>query len=50
MQLSRLLAGLTAQRLDPGDPVVTGVVCDSRAAGPGSLFAAVRGARADGHD
>ncbi|GAA3976566.1 UDP-N-acetylmuramoyl-tripeptide--D-alanyl-D-alanine ligase [Actinomadura viridis] len=40
----------------PAHPVVTGpvvtgpVVIDSRAAGPGSLFAAFRGERADGHD
>ncbi|MDU9049949.1 MAG: UDP-N-acetylmuramoyl-L-alanyl-D-glutamate--2,6-diaminopimelate ligase [Candidatus Electrothrix sp. Rat3] len=28
----------------------TGITCDSRAAGPGSLFVAVKGAQADGHD
>ena len=33
-----------------GDPVVTAVVTDNRAAGPGSLFVCIRGARADGHD
>ncbi|MFG2086115.1 MULTISPECIES: UDP-N-acetylmuramoyl-tripeptide--D-alanyl-D-alanine ligase [unclassified Spirillospora] len=33
------------------DPVVSGpVVIDSRAAGPGALFAALKGERADGHD
>lgn len=51
MHLSRLLAELPdAKILDPGDPEVSGVVCDSRAAGPGALFAAVRGVRSDGHD
>ncbi|MFC5754584.1 UDP-N-acetylmuramoyl-tripeptide--D-alanyl-D-alanine ligase [Actinomadura rugatobispora] len=35
----------------PGDPLVSGpVVIDSRQAGPGALFAAFRGERADGHD
>ena len=46
------IADLTAGRLH-GDPaaVVTGeVVIDSRRAGPGGLFAAVPGERADGHD
>lgn len=31
------------------DPVITGVVCDSRRVLPGSLFVAVRGAKTDGH-
>jgi UDP-N-acetylmuramoyl-tripeptide--D-alanyl-D-alanine ligase len=46
------IAGITGGRLQ-GDPaaVVTGeVVIDSRRAGPGGLFAAVVGERADGHD
>ena len=46
------IADITAGRLH-GDPaaVVTGeVVIDSRRAGPGGLFAAVPGERADGHD
>jgi UDP-N-acetylmuramoyl-tripeptide--D-alanyl-D-alanine ligase len=46
------IAGITGGRLH-GDPaaVVTGeVVIDSRRAGPGGLFAAVAGERADGHD
>jgi UDP-N-acetylmuramoyl-tripeptide--D-alanyl-D-alanine ligase len=46
------IAGITAGQLH-GDPaaVVTGeVVIDSRRAGPGGLFAAVPGERADGHD
>lgn len=50
MRLSLLLNGLAAEPLDPGDPDVASVVCDSRAARPGSLFVALRGARADGHD
>ena len=32
------------------DPVITDVTHDSRAVGPGCLFVAIRGARADGHD
>ena len=39
----RLLAGSTDSR-------VTGVIIDSRAAGPGSLFVPLVGTRADGHD
>lgn len=46
------VAGLVGGRLadTDGAPVVTDVVLDSRAAGPGSLFAALPGERADGHD
>ena len=48
------IARITGGRLDGGaDPatLVTGpVVIDSRRAGPGGLFAAVEGERADGHD
>ena len=48
------IARITGARLDGGaDPaaVVDGpVVVDSRRAGPGGLFAAVAGERADGHD
>ena len=48
------IARITGARLDGGaDPaaVVDGpVVIDSRRAGPGGLFAAVAGERADGHD
>ena len=32
------------------DPLITSVVTDSRAAGPGSLFVCIKGARVDGHD
>ena len=38
------LAGL------PADAPVTDVVADSRAAGPGTVFVALRGERTDGHD
>lgn len=46
------VAGLVGGRLadTDGAPVVNDVVLDSRAAGPGSLFAALPGERADGHD
>ena len=37
-------------RGDPGAMVTGEVVIDSRRAGPGGLFAAVAGERADGHD
>jgi UDP-N-acetylmuramoyl-tripeptide--D-alanyl-D-alanine ligase len=47
------IAAITGGTLSaaPADAVVTGpVVFDSRAAGPGSLFLALPGERADGHD
>ena len=47
------IAAVTGGVLDLADPgtVVTGpVVIDSRRAGPGGLFAALPGERADGHD
>ncbi len=51
MHLSELLRDLPGARpLDAGDPRIAGVACDSRAVGAGFLFAAVRGARSDGHD
>ena len=51
MRLSKLLMEVPAATpLDPGDPEIRGVVCDSRVAGPGDLFAAVSGVRSDGHD
>ncbi len=50
MKLSELLAHISeAERLDPGDPEVTAVECDSRRVLPGALFAAVAGSRTDGH-
>jgi UDP-N-acetylmuramoyl-tripeptide--D-alanyl-D-alanine ligase len=51
------IAEITGARVEPGpaavdmDAIVTGpVVIDSRQARPGSLFAALPGSRADGHD
>lgn len=45
--LDRLLAGIAVtDRTDP----VTAVVTDSRKAGSGSVFVAIKGERADGHD
>jgi UDP-N-acetylmuramoyl-tripeptide--D-alanyl-D-alanine ligase len=48
------VARLTGARLDlvtdPGAEVTGPVVIDSRACGPGALFAALPGERADGHD
>src|SRR6185437_10832585 len=48
------LAGLTGgwldQVADPAAVVAGPVIIDSRAAEPGALFAALPGARADGHD
>jgi UDP-N-acetylmuramoyl-L-alanyl-D-glutamate--2,6-diaminopimelate ligase len=38
------------QVLGPDDPVIGAVVLDSRLSGPASLFAAIRGEHADGHD
>jgi UDP-N-acetylmuramoyl-tripeptide--D-alanyl-D-alanine ligase len=48
-----LTAGaLEGTRLISGDPAtrIESIVTDSRAAGPGALFCALEGARADGHD
>ena len=48
------IAEITGARLDhvadPGAIVAGSVVIDSRSAGPGALFAALPGSRADGHD
>lgn len=48
------IAEITGARLDqvpdPGATVTGPVVIDSRTAGPGALFAALPGERADGHD
>jgi len=45
------IVGATADRVtDPGALVTGPVVIDSRKAGPGALFAALPGSRADGHD
>jgi UDP-N-acetylmuramoyl-tripeptide--D-alanyl-D-alanine ligase len=49
-QVSEII-GATADRIaDPGAIVTGPVVIDSRQARPGSLFAALPGTRADGHD
>ena len=50
MKLSRLLEGVDYQEL-LGNPEeeIRGVVYDSRLAGPGDLFVALRGTREDGH-
>lgn len=48
--LSCLPANLAAEVLYNGaSGMCTGVTCDSREAGPGSLFVAIKGAQADGH-
>ncbi|MBO0807567.1 MAG: UDP-N-acetylmuramoyl-tripeptide--D-alanyl-D-alanine ligase, partial [Actinobacteria bacterium] len=48
------IAEITGARLDhvadPGAIVAGPVVIDSRSAGPGAMFAALPGSRADGHD
>jgi UDP-N-acetylmuramoyl-L-alanyl-D-glutamate--2,6-diaminopimelate ligase len=49
MQLSRLAAGIPGFSIS-GDAEVSAVVYDSRKAGPGALFVAVPGLKADGHD
>ena len=48
--LSALLDGAGVHPLQPvgGDPGIRGVALDSRAAGPGDLFFAIRGLRSDG--
>lgn len=52
LALSEVAAITGGRLLDAPDPcaVVTGVVFDSRQAGPGDLFLALRGERSDGHD
>ncbi len=51
--LSQLLPALEALWIDPpdlaGDPLIQGVVMDSRQVQPGSVFVAVSGGSADGH-
>ena len=51
--LAHLLAVLAGARYwgnaDPATITVVDVTADSRAAGPGALFVAVAGGRADGH-
>ena len=51
MVLSDLLTGFSYHILSgDGAAEITHLCCDSRKAGPGSLFVALPGARADGHD
>lgn len=50
MMLTELAEGLATARLRGADRVVTDVSHDSRMVGPGGLFAAMPGARHDGHD
>ena len=51
MKLSDLLQALPHHMLQGSTDVeVTSLCCDSRQAGPGGLFVALPGARADGHD
>ncbi|MEY4108211.1 MAG: hypothetical protein RL181_2553, partial [Bacteroidota bacterium] len=50
MHLNDLTAKLTApETRGPLDQTVSGLAFDSRKAGPGTLFFAVRGTQADGH-
>ncbi|MDR1296248.1 MAG: UDP-N-acetylmuramoyl-L-alanyl-D-glutamate--2,6-diaminopimelate ligase [Deltaproteobacteria bacterium] len=49
MRLRALASILNLPVLGDGDPEIVSLVDDSRTAGPGSLFAAVRGGRTDGH-
>jgi UDP-N-acetylmuramoyl-L-alanyl-D-glutamate--2,6-diaminopimelate ligase len=50
MRLSQVIAGTGAEGAPDQDPDVSVVTCDSRAVGPGALFFALRGVKADGHD
>jgi len=52
MRLAELIEGLEVKALHGAAPEVeiTGLTHDSRRAGPGVLFAALRGSAADGHD
>ncbi|WP_214417265.1 UDP-N-acetylmuramoyl-tripeptide--D-alanyl-D-alanine ligase [Sphaerisporangium fuscum] len=49
-RIAEITSGALAGMADPQAVVRGPVVIDSRAAGPGSLFVAIRGERADGHD
>ncbi len=49
-EIARITGGRPDGVQDPGAVVYGPVVIDSRRAGPGGLFAAVAGERADGHD
>lgn len=49
MLLTDVIEGLTGYKIDGPEPI-SGVVIDSREAGPGSLFVALPGEQSDGHD
>ncbi|WP_248964824.1 UDP-N-acetylmuramoyl-tripeptide--D-alanyl-D-alanine ligase [Sphaerisporangium perillae] len=49
-RIAEITSGALAGMADPRAVVRGPVLIDSRAAEPGSLFVAIRGARADGHD
>ncbi len=50
VKLSSIVSELTGVKSRPtADPDITSVACDSRLVRPGSLFAAVRGVKTDGH-
>ncbi|MEO3812501.1 UDP-N-acetylmuramoyl-tripeptide--D-alanyl-D-alanine ligase [Sphaerisporangium sp. B11E5] len=49
-RIAEITSGALTGMADPGAVVRGPVLIDSRAAEPGSLFVAIRGARADGHD
>ena len=49
-EVSEIIGGTADRVADPGAIVTGPVVIDSRQARPGSLFAALPGTRADGHD
>jgi UDP-N-acetylmuramoyl-tripeptide--D-alanyl-D-alanine ligase len=49
-RIAEITSGALTGMADPGAVVRGPVVIDSRAAGPGSLFVAIKGERADGHD
>nr|WP_202511392.1 UDP-N-acetylmuramoyl-tripeptide--D-alanyl-D-alanine ligase [Streptomyces sp. SID3343] len=48
--MAKALGGRLAGDADPNARITGEVVVDSREAGPGALFAALRGTRVDGHD
>ena len=51
MRLSELAAHVSATSLrGDGDTEITSVSYDSRSASPGSIFVAIAGFKADGHD
>ena len=50
MRLSEILPGVGHASLPASDPEIAGLTADSRAVGPGFLFAALPGSRVDGRD